>query len=118
MTTRYLLIKHLSLGFGVLLKRENADVGKIYFAEARAVKSVILSHPYLSVADNLTLSKFVSLGLYEGLFDDQVKARAQELLDNHIKDMHVSENECYGSIVDGHEYQFRIMIDTNSFITI
>ena len=118
MTSRYLLIKHLSLGFGVLLKRENADVGKIYFAEARAVKSVILSHPYLSVADNLTLSKFVSLGLYEGLFDDQIKARAQELLDNSIKDMHVSENECYGSIVDGHEYQFRIMIDTNSFINI
>ena len=118
MTSRYLLIKHLSLGFGVLLKRENADVGKIYFAEARAVKSVILSHPYLSVADNLTLSKFVSLGLYEGLFDDQIKARAQELLDSHIKDMHVSENECYGSIVDDHEYQFRIMIDTNSFINI
>ena len=118
MTSRYLLIKHLSLGFGVLLKRENADVGKIYFAEARAIKSVILSHPYLSVADNLTLSKFVSLGLYEGLFDDQIKARAQELLDSHIKDMHVSENECYGSIVDNHEYQFRIMIDTNSFINI
>ena len=118
MTTRYLLIKHLSLGFGVLLKRENADVGKIYFAEARATKSVILSHPYLSVADNLSLSKFVSLGLYEGLFDDQVKQSAQEFLDNHIKDMHVSENECYGSIVDAHEHQFRITIDSNSFINI
>lgn len=118
MTTRYLLIKHLSLGFGVLLKRENADVGKIFFAETRAVKSVILSHPYLSVADNLTLSKFVSLGLYEGLFDDQTKASAQEFLDNHIRDMHVSENECYGSIVDAHEYQFRITIDSNSFINL
>ena len=118
MTTRYLLIKHLSLGFGVLLKRENADVGKIFFAETKAVKSVILSHPYLSVADNLTLSKFVSLGLYEGLFDDQTKASAQEFLDNHIRDMHVSENECYGSIVDAHEYQFRITIDSNSFINL
>ena len=118
MTTRYLLIKHLSLGFGVLLKRENADVGKIFFAETKAVKSVILSHPYLSVADNLTLSKFVSLGLYEGLFDDQTKASAQEFLDNHIRDMHVSENECYGSIVDVHEYQFRITIDSNSFINL
>ena len=118
MTTRYLLIKHLSLGFGVLLKRENADVGKIFFAETRAVKSVILSHPYLSVADNLTLSKFVSLGLYEGLFDDQTKASAHEFLDNHIRDMHVSENECYGSIVDAHEYQFRITIDSNSFINL
>lgn len=118
MTTRYLLIKHLSLGFGVLLKRENADVGKIFFAETRAVKSVILSHPYLSVADNLTLSKFVSLGLYEGLFDDQTKASAREFLDNHIRDMHVSEKECYGSIVDAHEYQFRITIDSNSFINL
>ena len=118
MTTRYLLIKHLSLGFGVLIKRENADVGKIYFAESRAVKSVILSHPYLSVADNLTLSKFVSLGLYEGLFEEQTKQLGREYLDGHIKDMHVSENECYGSIVGSHEYSFRITIDTNSFITI
>ena len=118
MTSRYLLIKHLSLGFGVLLKRENADVGRIYFAETRQIKSVILSHPYLSVADNLTLSKFVSLGLYEGLFDEQAKEKAQEYLDNHIKDMHVGENECYGSIVGKHEYSFRITIDTNSFITL
>ena len=118
MTSRYLLIKHLSLGFGVLLKRENADVGRIYFAETRQIKSVILSHPYLSVADNLTLSKFVSLGLYEGLFDEQAKEKAQEYLDNHIKDMHVGENECYGSIVGKHEYSFRITIDSNAFITL
>ena len=118
MTSRYLLIKHLSLGFGVLLKRENADVGRIYFAETRQIKSVILSHPYLSVADNLTLSKFVSLGLYEGLFEQQTKDNAQEYLDNHIKDMHVSENECYGSIVGKHEYSFRITIDSNAFINL
>lgn len=118
MTSRFLLIKHLSLGFGVLLKRENADIGRIYFAEAHQVKSVILSHPYLSVADNLTLTKFVSLGLYEGLFDEQAKERAQEYLDGHIKDMHVSENECYGSIVGKHEYSFRITIDTNAFINL
>ena len=118
MTTRYLLIKHLSLGVGVLLKRENADVGKIYFAEAKAAKSVILSHPYLSVADNINLNKFVSLGLYEGLFDDQTKVSAQEYLEGHIKDMHVGENECYGSITDGHEHQFRITIDSNSFINL
>lgn len=119
MTSRFLLIKHLSLGFGVLLKRENADIGKIYFAESQATKSVILSHPYLSVADkNLTLTKFVSLGLYEGLFDEQAKEKAKEYIDNHIKDMHVSENECYGSIIGQHEYQFRITIDTNSFINL
>ena len=118
MTSRFLLIKHLSLGFGVLLKRENADVGKIYFAETKATKSVILSHPYLSVAQGLTLSKFVSLGLYEGLFDDQTKERGREYLDGHIKDMHVSENECYGSIMGTHEYQFRITIDPNSFINL
>ena len=118
MTTRYLLIKHLSLGFGVLIKREQSDVGKIYFAETRAVKSVILSHPYLSVAEGLTLSKFVSLGLYEGLFDDQTKEKAKEYLDGHIKDMHVGENECYGSITGSHEYSFRITIDTNSFVNI
>ena len=118
MTSRFLLIKHLSLGFGVLLKRENADVGKIYFAETRATKSVILSHPYLSVAQGLTLSKFVSLGLYEGLFDERTKEMGREYLDNHIKDMHVSENECYGSIMGTHEYQFRITIDQNSFINL
>ena len=118
MTTRYLLIKHLSLGFGVLIKREQSDIGKIYFAETRAVKSVILSHPYLSVAEGLTLSKFVSLGLYEGLFDEQTKETAKEYIDGHIKDMHISENECYGSITGSHEYSFRITIDTNSFVNI
>jgi hypothetical protein len=32
--------------------------------------------------------------------------------------MHLSENECYGSIVGTHEYSFRITIDNNSFITL
>ena len=116
MTTRFLLIKHLSLGFGVLLKRENSDIGQIYFSEAKTTKSVVLSHPYLSVAEKLTLTKFVSLGLFEGLFDEATKARAKDYLDGHIKNMHVSENECYGEIMGTHEYSFRITIDTNSFI--
>ena len=73
MVVRYLLIKHLSLGFGVLIKRENNDLGKIYFGESQTVRTVVLSHPSLSVAENLNLSKFVSLGLYEGLFDSDVK---------------------------------------------
>ena len=118
MTTRYLLVKHLSLGIGVLIKRENTDVGKIFFAESKTVKSVILSHPSLTVADSVSLKKFVSSGLYEGIFDEQTKILAQDYLDNHIKDMHVSKNECYGAIVDGHEHQFRITIDSNSFITL
>ena len=118
MTTRYLLIKHLSLGFGVLLKRENSDIGQIYFAEAKATKSVVLSHPYLAVAENLSLSKFVTLGLFEGLFDQSTKEQAQPYLDGHIKNMHVGENECYGEISGKHEYSFRITIDSNSFITL
>ena len=118
MSTRFLLIKHLSLGYGVLIKRENNDLGKIYFADAKSTKSVILSHPYLSVAEGLTLSKFVSLGLYEGLFDASTKERAREYIDNRIKNMHVSENECYGSIVGSHEYTFRITIDANSMINL
>ena len=118
MATRYLIIKHLSMGFGVLVKRENNDVGKIYFSDAKSTKSVILSNPYLSVAEGLSLTKFVSLGLYEGLFDNATKEKAKEYIDSHIKNMHVSENECYGSIVGTHEYSFRITIDTNSFITL
>ena len=118
MTTRFLLIKHLSLGFGVLLKRENSDIGQIYFSETKAVKSVVLSHPYLSVAEGLTLNKFVSLGLYEGLFDQSTKEQAKPYLDGHIKNMHISENECYGEIEGKHEYSFRITIDTNSFIVL
>ena len=118
MASRYLLIKHLSLGYGVLLKRENNDLGKIYFADSKSTKSVILSNPYLSVAENLTLSKFVSLGLFEGLFDQNVKQKAKEYIDNRIKNMHLSENECYGSIIGTHEYTFRITIDSNSFINL
>ena len=118
MAVRYLIIKHLSLGYGVLIKRENNDLGKIYFSDAKSSKSVILSHPYLSVAEGLSLNKFVSLGLYEGLFDNAVKESAKEYFDNHIKNMHLSENECYGSIVGAHEYSFRISIDSNSFINL
>ena len=118
MAIRYLIIKHLSLGYGVLLKRENNDLGKIYFSDAKSSKSVILSHPYLSVAEGLTLNKFVSLGLYEGLFDNAVKEQAIEYFDGHIKNMHLSENECYGSIMGTHEYSFRITIDSNSFINL
>lgn len=118
MASRYLLIKHLSLGYGVLIKRENNDSGKIYFSDSQSTKTVILSHPYLSVAENLTLSKFVSLGLFEGLFDQNTKAKAKEYIDNRIKNMHLSENECYGSIIGTHEYTFRITIDSNSFINL
>ena len=118
MATRYLIIKHLSLGYGVLLKRENNDSGKIYFAESKSAKTVILSHPYLSVAEKISLNKFVSLGLYEGLFDDDTKSRAKDYIDNRIKNMHLSENECYGAIIGTHEYSFRITIDNNSFITL
>ena len=118
MAIRYLIIKHLSLGYGVLLKRENNDLGKIYFSDAKSSKSVILSHPYLSVADNISLNKFVSLGLYEGLFDNATKEQAKDYFDGHIKNMHLSENECYGSIAGTHEYSFRITIDSNSFVNL
>ena len=118
MASRYLLIRHLSLGYGVLIKRENNDSGQIYFSDSQSIKTVVLSNPYLSVAENLTLSKFVSLGLYEGLFDQNTKAKAKEYIDNRIKNMHLSENECYGSIIGTHEYTFRITIDSNSFITL
>ena len=118
MASRYLLIKHLSLGYGVLVKRENNDSGKIYFSDSQSIKTVVLSNPYLSVAENLSLTKFVSLGLYEGLFDQYTKEKGKEYIDNRIKNMHLSENECYGSIIGTHEYTFRITIDSNSFITL
>ena len=118
MASRYLIIKHLSLGYGVLLKRENGDLGTIFFADSASSKTVILSHPYLSVADKISLNKFVSLGLYEGLFDNDTKLRAASYMDNRIKNMHLSEYECYGSIIGTHEYSFRITIDNNSFVNL
>ena len=118
MAVRYLIVKHLSLGYGVLIKRENNDLGKVYFSDSKSIKSVALSNPYLSVGTNLTLTKFISLGLYEGLFDKETKDKAKEYFDNHIKNMHLSENECYGSIMGTREYTFRVSIDSNSFINL
>ena len=118
MAVRYLILKHLSLGYGVLLKREASDVGHVFFADTKSTKQVLLSHPNLAVAENITLSKFVSLGLYEGLFDSATKGKAMEYLNGAIKDMHLSENECYGTIVGTKEYSFRIVVDSNSFITL
>jgi len=46
MAVRYLIIKHLSLGYGVLLKRENNDSGKIYW------KREYDKNGYLSTATN------------------------------------------------------------------
>ena len=116
MAVRYLILKHVSLGYGVLVKREPNDVGRVFFADAKSTKNVILSHPLLSVAEVIPLSKFVSLGLYEGLFDSWTKEKAMDYLDGAIKDMHLSENECYGTIMGTREYSFRISIDSNSFI--
>ena len=118
MAVRYLILKHLSLGYGVLLKREASDVGHVFFADTKSTKQVLLSHPNLAVAENITLSKFVSWGLYEGLFDSATKGKAMEYLNGAIKDMHLSENECYGTIVGTKEYSFRIVVDSNSFITL
>ena len=118
MAVRYLILKHLSLGCGVLIKREANDVGRVFFADTQSTKNVLLSHPMLSVAENISLSKFVSLRLYEGLFDNETKKRAKEYLDGAIKNMHLSENECYGSIMGTKEYSFRIAIDSNSFINL
>ena len=118
MAVRYLILKHVSLGYGVLIKREANDVGRVFFADAKSVKNVVLSHPLLSVAENISLSKFVSLGLYEGLFDAATKNKAIDYLDGAIKNMHLSENECYGTIMGTREYSFRISIDSNSFINL
>ena len=118
MAVRYLILKHLSLGYGVLLKREANDIGHIFFSDTKSTKQVLLSHPNLAVAENVTLTKFVSLGLYEGLFDSATKAKATDYLNGAIKDLHVSENECYGAITGTKEYSFRISIDSNSFITL
>lgn len=118
MAVRYLILKHVSLGYGVLIKREPNDIGRVFFAETKATKNVILSHPMLSVADNISLSKFVSLGLYEGIFDANTKNKATDYLNGAIKDMHLSENECNGSIVGTKEYSFKISIDSNSMITL
>ena len=118
MAVRYLILKHLSLGCGVLIKREPNDVGRVFFADSQSTKNVLLSHPMLSVAENISLSKFVSLRLYEGLFDNETKERAKDYLNGAIKNMHLSENECYGSIVGEKEYSFRIAIDSNSFINL
>ena len=118
MAVRYLILKHVSLGYGVLIKREPNDIGRVFFAETKATKNVILSHPMLSVADNISLSKFVSLGLYEGIFDANTKNKAMDYLNGAIKDMHLSENECNGSIVGTKEYSFKISIDSNSMITL
>ena len=118
MAVRYLIVKHLSLGFGILLKRDQDGLGKIFFADTKSSKTVTLSHPSLSVAEGITLSKFVNSGLYEGLFTDEDKKKAEPYLNNRIKNMHLSENECYGAIIGTHEYSFRITIDSNAFITL
>ena len=118
MAVRYLILKHLSLGCGVLIKREANDIGRVFFAESQSTKNILLSHPSLSVAENINLAKFVSLRLYEGLFDNETKEKAKGYLDGAIKNMHLSENECYGSIVGQKEYSFRITIDNNSFINL
>lgn len=118
MAVRFLILKHVSLGYGILIKREPNDIGRVFFAETKATKNVILSHPMLSVADNISLSKFVSLGLYEGIFDVNTKNKAMDYLNGAIKDMHLSENECNGSIVGTKEYSFKISIDSNSMITL
>ena len=118
MAVRYLILKHVSLGYGMLLKREPNDIGRVFFADDRTTKNIVLSHPLLSVAENISLSKFVSLGLFEGLFDANTKQKASDYLDGAIKNMHLSENECYGTIMGQKEYSFRISIDTNSFVTL
>ncbi len=118
MAVRFLIVKHLSLGLGVLIKREQHDVGRIFFGDGQIIKDVLLSHPYMSVADNMSLTKFVSLGLFEGLFDDGSKKKASSYVDNAIKDMHISENECYGTIVGTKDYSFRIATDKDSFINL
>ena len=118
MAVRYLILKHVSLGYGMLLKREPNDIGRVFFADDRTTKNIVLSHPLLSVAENISLSKFVSLGLFEGLFDANTKQKANDYLDGAIKNMHLSENECYGTIMGQKEYSFRISIDANSFVTL
>ena len=118
MAVRFLILKHVSLGYGVLIKREPNDIGVVYFADAKSTKNVVLSHPLLSVADNISLSKFVSLGLYEGLFDANTKNKAADYLNGAIKDLHLSESECNGSIVGTKEYSFKVSIDKNMFINL
>ena len=118
MAVRYLILKHTSLGYGILVKRESGDIGQVFFADDKTKRQVLLSHPLLAVAEDVNLAKFVTLGLYEGLFDSFTKEKGLEYLNGQIKDLHLSENECYGTISGTKDYSFRITIDTNHFIVL
>ena len=118
MAVRYLILKHQSLGYGVLVKRDSGDIGHVFFADGKIKRQVLLTHPLMSVAEDVNLAKFVTLELYEGLFDSWTKEKGLEYLNGQIKDLHLSENECYGTISGSKDYSFRITIDTNHFIVL
>ena len=47
MAVRYLILKHVSLGYGILLKREPNDIGRVFFADDRNVKNIVLQRLFI-----------------------------------------------------------------------
>ena len=103
------VIKHYSLGYGIVTKKENGDIGAVGFEDG-SKKTMMLSNDSISNA-NLTFKDFVSKGLFEHLFDEWSKVKAKDYIsDRHFDRLKIDNDHMEGIVVGTSSYRFKIYL--------
>ena len=73
------LLKHKSLGPGVVLRNPHDGTVDCYFSDG--LKKILVDHPYVEKWD-LSITDFIKNQLYEGIFDAYLKKKAEAYIDS------------------------------------
>ena len=77
------LLKHKSLGPGVVLRNPHDGTVDCYFSDG--LKRIVVDHPYVEKWD-LSITDFIKNQLYDGIFDAYLKEKAKKYIDSdHIQ---------------------------------
>lgn len=116
MSKSFLLINHKSLGPAVVLDKDSDGVLSAAFSGKTGRKSILESHPFTEKW-NLPLTDFIKYELFEYIFDDFTKEKAERYInEDHIQLVDIGDDIINARVKGTHTYQVSISL-RNSRIT-
>lgn len=107
MVIKFPLLKHESMGNGVVIKNNGHHIVEVGFS-GDGIKNLTLDNPFITSCD-ISVLDFINDELYEYLFDDNAKKKAASYIYTHnISQLEIFPNKITGSVHGTHEYRFSI----------
>lgn len=111
MVIKFPLIKHESMGHGIVIHNDGHRIVEVGFSHD-GIKNLSLDNPFIS-ASNIPVLEFINEELYEYIFDESTKKKATSYISSfNIKSLEVNEHRISGSVFGTEEYHFSI--ETNN----